>query len=140
MLRKKYRWAYSGVVPNYWVKQVGGTANLSDNYSSGLYTSNLTAKTDCVVDTNDKDKYVDYIVECGPFGCNKTDGGRYTYDKAAGNAPYSKELGQPRTSGQYTTRVQKPCILNPNQEASNFKKDTGKCVNIVSRIIKNTSV
>ena len=140
MLRKKYRWAYSGVVPNYWVKQVGGTANLSDNYSSGLYTSNLSAKTDCVVDTNDEDKYVGYVVECGAFGCNKTDGGRYTYNQAAGNAPYSKELREPRTSGQYTARVQRSCILNQNQEALNIKQGTGKCVNIVSRNIKETSV
>lgn len=140
MLRKKYRWAYSGVYPNYWVKQVGGSANLSDNYSSGLYTSNLTSEMDCVVDTNDEDKYVGYIVEHGPFGCNKTNGGRYTYDKAVGNAPYSKQLKEPRTSGQYTTRVQKPCILNQTRDALLLKQSTGKCARIVSRTIKETSI
>lgn len=138
MLRKKYRWAYSGVAPNYWVKQVGGTANLSDNYSSGLHTSNLAVKTDCVIDTNNEDKYEGYIVECGAFGCNKTDGGRYTYNQAAGNAPYSKELRRPRTSSQRTARVQRGCILN--QKVFYLQKTTGKCIQTVSRNIKETTV
>lgn len=124
MLRKKYRWAYNGVTPNYWVKEVGGGANLSDNYSSGLHTENLSAKTDCVVDTNDTEKYEGYIVEHGPFGCSKTNGGRYTFNAAVSNAPYSKELGEPQTSSQHTLRIKRGCVLKKQ-----LTFDTGKCVN-----------
>ena len=119
MLRKKYRWAYTGQYPNYWVQPVGGGANLADNYSSGLYTTDLSAKSDCIVDTNDTAKYEGYRVEHGPYGCYKTNGGRYTYNDAASNAPYSKQLYQPQTSSQHTLRVQRKC-LNPTEEQKPF--------------------
>jgi hypothetical protein len=129
MLRKRYRWAYNGVNPNYWVKNVGGSANLSDNYSSGLYTTNLGTKSDCVVDTNDTEKYVGHIVEHGPFGCSKTNGKGYTFNQSVSNAPYSKELGQPLTSGQYTLKTQRKCLLIPGDPS---KTASGKCVNTTS--------
>ena len=124
MLRRKYRWVHSGVTPNYWVKTVGGGANLSDNHSSGLYTEDLGAKSICVVDTNDDTKYEGYIVEHGPFKCSKTNGGKYTFDAAVANAPYSKELGEPETSGQHTLRMRRDCVLNKQAHIA----QTGKCV------------
>ena len=130
MLRKKYRWAYSGVYPNYWVKSDGGNTNLSDNYSSGLHTEDLGAKSICVVDTNDSTKYEGYIVERGPYGCgcSKTGGGKYTFDRAAANAPYSKELKEPETSGQRTLRLRRDCVLQ-TQETD---VETGKCISTTS--------
>lgn len=132
MLRKKNRWAYNGTFPNYWVKPIGGGANLSDNYSAGVYTKNLSAKSDCTTNTNDTEKYVDYIVEHGPFGCSKTNGGRYTFDKATSNAPYTKELGQPQTSSQHTLKVSglSGCITNQTSNTA------GKCVRVTSRLTK----
>jgi len=133
MLRKKYRWAYNGVYPNYWVKSVGGSENLSDNFSSGLYTEDLGAKSICVVDTNDDAKYEGYIVEHGPYGCScsKTSGGKYTFDNAAANAPYSKELGEPETAGQYTLRMRRDCVMKKRVEPF----ETTGCVKTTSHKI-----
>ena len=132
MLRKKYRWAYTGVTPNYWVKQVGGSANLSDNFSSGLHTEDLSSKNTCVVDTNDDKKYEGYIVEHGPYGCScsKTSGDKYTFDNAAANAPYSKELREPETSGQYTSRIRRDYVLKKQ-----VTFDNPKCIKTTSHKI-----
>ena len=44
MLRRKYKYLYSGQYPNYWVQPNYGTSNLSENTSQGLYISNLKEK------------------------------------------------------------------------------------------------
>lgn len=109
MLRKKYRYLYNGQYPRYWVKQDYGTSNLSDNASQGLYIQTLSAANDCVVDTNDFDKYKDYIVRCGSTGCQITPARGYTYNIQAANAPYTKGLRIPQTAGQQTLRIQRRC-------------------------------
>ena len=48
MLEKKYRWAYNGTYPNYWVQLIY-SGNQTDNSSQGLYVHNKSAKNDCVV-------------------------------------------------------------------------------------------
>ena len=48
MLRKRFRWAYSGQYPNNWVQPVY-TGNQTDSASQGLYIHNLSASNDCVV-------------------------------------------------------------------------------------------
>ena len=47
MLSKKYRWAYNGKYPNYWVKQIYATGPLSDNASQGVYLHNKSASNMC---------------------------------------------------------------------------------------------
>jgi len=106
--RNKYKWAYTGAYPNN-VVQANGQGNLSENSSQGVYLHKLSVANDCVVDTNDSEKYVDNIKSCGPFGCSKTSGRGYTYNTAAANAPYTKLLYQPQTSGQHTMRIQRKC-------------------------------
>lgn len=114
MLRKKYKWAFSGQYPNYWVQPNYGTSNLSDNTSQGVYIQNVSAASMCVLNVNDSEKFKDYIIEHGPYGCNVTNGGRYTFNNAASNAPYTKELHQPISSSQYTLYIQRKCV-NPNK-------------------------
>jgi hypothetical protein len=113
MLRQKYKWAYYGQYPNYTVQPNYGTSNLSDNKSQGLYLHNLSAASDCVVDVNAVDKYVNHIKKCGPFNCSTTSA-KYKYNIAAANGPYTKQLYQPQTSSQHTLRVQRKCV-NPNR-------------------------
>ena len=43
MLAKKYRWAYNGQYPNYWVKNMYTNGPLSDNKSQGLYIGNISS-------------------------------------------------------------------------------------------------
>ena len=119
MLRKKYKWAYNGQYPNYWVQPVYASGNLADNASQGVYVQNLSASSSCTIDVNDSDKYVDYIVEHGPYGCNVTNGGRYSFNNAASNAPYTKTLHQPLTSSQYTLYIQRKCV-NPTSSQQPF--------------------
>lgn len=110
MLRQKYRWAYNGQYPNYWV-QPNYTGNQTDSASQGLYVQTISAANDCVVDTNDEEKYVGHIVKCGPTNCS-TSTAKYKYNNMASNAPYTKTLYEPQTSSQHTLRIQKKCA-NP---------------------------
>ena len=71
MLARRYRWINSGQYPNNWV-QPNYTGNLTDSASQGLYIHNLSAASDCVVDTNDTQKYIGNIKTCGSMGCNST--------------------------------------------------------------------
>ena len=72
MIDQKYRWIQSGQFPNYWVQPNYGTSNLSDNTSQGLYIHKKSAANDCIVDTNDTQKYVGHVVKCGSTDCNPT--------------------------------------------------------------------
>jgi hypothetical protein len=113
MLNKKYKWIKNGTYPNYWVQPVYGNSNLSDNASQWLYVQNKAAANICVNGTNDYRVYEGYRCKCDK-GCvggvkNVT---KNTYNDIAANAPYTKQLGIPQTSGQYTLQVQRPCA-NP---------------------------
>jgi len=112
MLRQKYRWAYNGKYPNYWVQPNYGFSNLSDNKSQGLYVQNLSSANDCVVDTNAYEKYIGFRKTCGSSGCQATPARGYTYNIQASNAPYTKNIRIPQTSGQHTLRIQRGCV-NP---------------------------
>lgn len=109
MLRTRFKWAYNGQYPNYWVQPNYGTSNLSDNTSQGVYLHTKSAGSDCVVDTNDFDKYKDYYKKCGPFNCNTTPANGYTFNVQQSNAPYTKGLRIPQTASQRTLRIQKRC-------------------------------
>lgn len=109
MLRTRFKWAYNGQFPNYWVQPNYGSSNLSDNKSQGLYTHMRKVGADCVVDVNNYGRWVGYRKNCGPSNCNTTPANGYTYNIQASNAPYTKELKNPQTSSQHTQRVQRRC-------------------------------
>jgi hypothetical protein len=123
MLRSKYRWAYSGVYPNYWVQPVN-TGNLVLSSSQGVYLHNKTVKNTCVINT--PNEYEGFIAKTSPTLCSTTTAG-FTYDSMVRNAPYTKKINQPMTSSERTTRIQKGCA-NPTgaQKPFPFAVQTGK--------------
>jgi hypothetical protein len=125
MLAKKYRWIASGQYPNSWV-QPNYTGNQVDSASQGLYIQNLSAANDCVVDTNDTQKYVDNIKTCGSMGCNTTPARGYTMGIQQANAAYTKYLHIPQDSSQRTLRIQRRCIdQRPAQKPFPYAVQTG---------------
>jgi hypothetical protein len=142
LLRRKYRYLYSGQYPNYWVQPNYGTSNLSDNTSQGMYVQKLTATYSRYIDTNDEIKFVDYKNNCNQAACNT---------KLLNNSStlhYTKFLHVPQTSGQHTTRIQRKCVrpLNyqkpypgpTNGDACNGSIEVNK--NIVMEKLKNKEV
>lgn len=115
MLRKKYRWAYNGKYPNYWVQPVYTSGSQSDTKSQGMYLHNLKATYTRYINVNDKNKYENYYKKGGPALCtvNSAATAQFTYNQLAANAPYTKELNQPIAASEYTTYVQRKCV-NPN--------------------------
>lgn len=109
MLRTRFKWAYNGQYPNNWVQPNYGSSNLSDNTSQGLYLHTKSAGSDCVVGTNDTERYKNYFKQCGPFNCNITPAHGYTFNLQQGSAPYTKDLRIPQTSSQHTLRIQRKC-------------------------------
>jgi hypothetical protein len=125
MLEKKYRWAYNGQYPNYWVQPVY-TGNQTDSASQGLYIQSLSAANDCTFDVNNSQNYVDYFKACGSTNCQTTPARGYTMNIMQSNAPYTKTLHQPKDSSQYTLNIQKKC-QNPSgpQKPFPFRVQTG---------------
>jgi hypothetical protein len=125
MLAKRYRWINAGQYPNNWV-QPNYTGNQTDSASQGLYIQNLSAASDCVVDTNDTQKYVDNIKTCGSMGCNSTPARGYTMGIQQSNAAYTKFLHIPQDSSQRTLRIQRRCIdQRPSQKPFPYAVQTG---------------
>ena len=58
MLRKRFRWAYNGQYPNYWV-QPNYTGNLTDTASQGVYLQTKSAANTCSSDINENVKFTD---------------------------------------------------------------------------------
>jgi hypothetical protein len=108
MLRKKYRWAYNGQYPNYWVQPNYGQTTQSDTKSQGNYLHDLTVANICVEDINNEAKYVGYIKNCGPNTCHTTPA-LFKYNDSARNGPYTKILHQPLTAGEQILRIQRKC-------------------------------
>jgi hypothetical protein len=109
MLDKKYRWAYYGKYPNYWV-QPNYTGNQTDSASQGLYIQNLASANTCNLDVNDTCKYLAAQVNCGPTLCKP---GRSTagfkFNDMARNGPYTKTLYQPVSYAQYNLFLTRGC-------------------------------
>ena len=109
MLDKKYRWAWYGKYPNYWV-QPNYTGNQTDSASQGLYIQNLAAANTCTLNVNNVGTYEGHIVGCGPTLCTP---GRSTamfkYNDMARNAPYTKTLYQPVSYAQYNLYLTRGC-------------------------------
>ena len=125
MIAKRFRWIASGQYPNNWV-QPNYTGNQVDSASQGLYIQNLSAAADCVVDTNDVQKYVGNVKTCGSMGCNSTPARGYTMGLQQANAAYTKFLHIPQDSSQRTLRIQRRCIdQKPEQKPFPYAVQTG---------------
>ena len=125
MLQKKYRWAYNGQYPNYWVQPLVGGTWQSDSASQGLYLHNKTAANTRYLNVNDTEKYKNFIVNHGPTLCS-TSTATFTFDNMARNGPYTKELSQPIQSSEYTTYIQRRCVNPlPRQKPFPYAVQTG---------------
>ena len=125
MLQKKYRWAYNGQYPNFWVQPVNDGTTQSDTKSQGMYLHDLTTANTIVTDINNESKYVGYIKRGGPTLC-ETSTARFKYNDMARNGPYTKELRQPETSSQHTQRIQRRCAYPlPAQRPFPYAVNTG---------------
>ena len=109
MLRKKYKWAYYGQYPNYWV-QPNYTGNQTDSASQWLYIQNKAAANVCSLNVNNVGTYTGDIKPTGPTLCTP---GRSTamfkYNDMARNAPYTKTLYQPVSYSQYNLYLTRGC-------------------------------
>ncbi len=127
MLDKKYRWAYYGKYPNYWV-QPNYTGNQTDTASQWLYIQNKAAANTCSLKVNNVGTYEGHNVSCGPTLCGS---GRSTanfkYNDMARNAPYTKTLYQPVSYSQYNLYLTRGCN-NPvgPQKPFPFAVQTGR--------------
>jgi hypothetical protein len=127
MLDKKYRWAYYGKYPNYWV-QPNYTGNQTDSASQWLYIQNKAAANTCNLKVNNVGTYEGHIISSGPTLCTP---GRSTamfkYNDMARNAPYTKTLYQPVSYAQYNLYLTRGCN-NPigPQKPFPYAVQTGK--------------
>ena len=108
MLRKKYKWAYYGTYPNYWVQPNYGQTTQSDTKSQGNYLHDLTVSNICVEDINNSDKYIGFIKNGGGTTCHTTPA-MFKYNDVARNSLYTKRLYQPLDASVQTMRVQRRC-------------------------------
>lgn len=107
MLATRFRWAYNGQYPNYWVQPVN-TGNLTDNTSQGLYVQNLASANTCNLKVNNRADYVANFKAYGPTLCS-TSTARFKFDDMARNAPYTKIIGQPVDYTQYNLFLTRKC-------------------------------
>jgi hypothetical protein len=107
MLQKKYKWAYYGKYPNYWV-QPNYTGNQTDTASQWLYIQNKSAANICSLKVNDAGLYVNHRVNHGPTLCSSSTAG-FKFNDMTTNAPYTKILRQPVPSSTYTQYIQRGC-------------------------------
>jgi hypothetical protein len=108
MLRKKYKWAYYGQYPNYWVQPNYGQTTQSDTKSQGNYLHDLTVANICVEDINNTQKYVGFIRNGGGTTCHTTPA-LFKYNDVARNSLYTKRLYQPLDASEQIARVQRKC-------------------------------
>jgi hypothetical protein len=106
MLRGKYKWAYTGQFPHYWVQPDANNGGY--NNSQRAYIEQKSSANDCVNDTNDSGKYVDNV-----HGFNEKKG------RLDCKNNYSKSLHQPVDSSIHTLRIQHKCA-NPTPEQHPF--------------------
>ena len=109
MLDKKYRWAYYGQYPNYWV-QPNYTGNQTDTASQMLYIQNKASANTCNLKVNNVGTYEGYYVKSGPTLCTPgRSTAKFKYNDMARNGPYTKTLSQPVSYGQYNLYLARGC-------------------------------
>jgi len=111
-LEKQYKWIHNGAYPNNWVQPIY-TGNQTDTSSQGLYIQEKAASNVCNIKVNNTQEYEGNIIKCSPTLCQTTTA-KFKFNDMARNAPYTKELKQPTTSGQYILYTQRKCT-NPNK-------------------------
>lgn len=136
MLEKRYRWINNGQYPNYWVQPLY-TGNQVESNSQGLYIHDKSAANTCNLKVNDTETYIGDYKKGGPTLCD-TSTAKFTYNDMARNAPYTKILGQPVDSSQYTLYIQKRCAnpLGP-QKPFPFAVTTGTSHNAAGTSIRS---
>lgn len=107
MLAKKYRWAYNGQYPNFWV-QPNYTGNQTDSASQGVYIQALAATNSGIVDINKSDKFIGFIKNGGPTLCQTTTA-QFKYNDMARNGLYTKYTNNPQDASVYTLQIQRKC-------------------------------
>jgi hypothetical protein len=119
MLDKKYRWAWYGQYPNYWV-QPNYTGNQTDTASQWLYIQNKAAANTCSLKVNNVGSYEDDFKKTGPTLCTPgRSTARFKYNEMARNGPYTKTLYQPVSYAQYNLHLTRGCN-NPIGEQKPF--------------------
>jgi hypothetical protein len=109
MLDKKYRWAWYGQYPNYWV-QPDYTGNQTDTKSQWLYIQNKAAANTSSLKVNNVGTYEGHFVHCGPTLCTPgRSTAKFKYNDMARNAPYTKTLYQPVSYAQYNLYLTRGC-------------------------------
>jgi hypothetical protein len=140
MLEKKYRWAYNGQYPNYWVQPVNDGTTQSLTKSQGMYLHDLTTANICVTDVNNLTKYIGFIKRGGPTLC-QTSTARFKYNDMARNGLYTKELYQPITSSQQTLRIQRKCANQlPYQKPFPYATNGDTCNNSLYQLVPDPYV
>jgi hypothetical protein len=137
MLRKKYKWAYYGQYPNYWV-QPNYTGNQTDSASQGNYLQSLSAANTCNVDINRSAKFVGYIKRGGPTLC-QTSTAQFKYNDMARNGLYTKFTNIPQDSSTHTLQIQRKC-QNPTGTQKPFPYATSSGRGLQSGGTGNVSV
>jgi len=137
MLAKKYRWAYNGQYPNFWV-QPNYTGNLTDTASQGAYLQSLSAAASGVVDINKSDKFIGFIKRGGPTLC-QTSTARFKYNDMARNGQYTKFTNNSQDSSTYTLQIQQKC-QNPVGAQKPFPYATSSGTGILSGGSGNVNV
>ena len=139
MLDKKYRWAYYGTYPNYWVQPIY-TGNQSDTASQGLYIQNVASANTCNLKVNNTEDYENHFVKCGPNLCTPGRScAKFKYNDLARNGPYTKILGQPVSYQQYNLNISKGCN-NPQGPQKPFPYAVNTGTGIKTGGISMTSV
>ena len=138
-LRKRYRWAYNGQYPNYWVQPLVGGTWQSDTKSQGMYLHNKRVANTCYINVNDREKYVGHVVDCGPTLCKKgRSTAQFKYNDMVRNAPYTKELAQAIPSSEYTDFIQKRCANpRPSQKPFPYAVQTGTGITPSGTSVRN---
>lgn len=109
MLDKKYRWAWYGTYPNYWV-QPNYTGNQTDTASQSLYIQNKSSANTINLKVNNLETYEGYTALCGPTLCSSgRSTARFKYNDMARNGPYTKTLYQPVSYSQYNLYITRGC-------------------------------
>jgi hypothetical protein len=109
MLEKKYRGAYYGQYPNYWV-QPNYTGSHTDTASQSLYIQNKASANVCSLKVNNTDTYETDIKKTGPTLCTPgRSTARFKFNDMARNGPYTKTLYQPVSYTQYNLYLTRGC-------------------------------
>ena len=109
LLQRKYKWAYYGKYPNYWV-QPNYTGNQTNTKSQLLYIQNKAAANTCNLNVNNQGTYEGYIVKSGPTLCTPgRSTARFKYNDMARNAPYTKTIKEPVSYAEYNLYITRGC-------------------------------